>query len=104
MKLLVALPLAIATFALAGCTNEKVTMGGVPAWIAAGAQIEEEPEPYRPDPAVIHFETETAPLEWKMITDKREYAAPKPKPAQKPKLEPDPLERGREYRIRRLFR
>jgi len=92
--------IAAAAF-LTSCSN-KMEMAGVPGWIASGAKIGDEPEPYRPDPAIIEHESEGGPIEFKMITDKRQYKAPPAKKKTKP--EPDPLERGREWRIKRLVR
>lgn len=101
------LPGAIAAaclFFLAGCQSDNVSVGGVPGWIAEGAKIEEEPEPYKPDPAIIEHGEESGPIEFSIITDKRRY---KPAPVKKTRpahLENDPLERGRAYRLLRLAR
>lgn len=90
-------------FSFVGCTSQSsVEVGGVPKWIAGGAQLDAEPAPYRPDNALIAHESESGPIEFSMITDRRAYEAP---PAKKRiKSSSDPLERGRERRIRRLFR
>ena len=96
-----AIGLAIVTFS--SCTNDKMTVGGVPGWIQGGAKIEDEPDPLRPDPRLdLDDDSEGGPVEFKLITDKREYPAAPARKAEKP--EPDPFERGREYRIKRLVR
>lgn len=101
----IALPLAICgLLLLGGCaSNEKVLVGGVPEWIADGARLSDEPPPRRPDAAVPHFPGERGQVEFTVITDKRTYPAP-PQPRASRQSEPDPLERNREARIRRLVR
>ncbi len=95
--------LPLLSIAFLGCTsNDSLTVGGVPKWIAEGARIESEPKPYRPDPAIIAHESESGPVEFGWITDRRTYAAPPAKKAGKPAA--DPFERGRDRRIRRLVR
>ena len=87
-----------------GCTtNSNVTVGGVPKWLADGAQLDSEPAPYRPDPAIIPLEGESGPVEFEMITDRRTYPNP-PAAKKKAKSAADPIERGRDARIRRLVR
>ncbi len=96
---LVALP-----FLFVACTsNEKVQVGGVPEWLAGGAKLSAEPAPRKPDAAMPHYPSESGPVEMTIITDKRQYPAP---PARKKTSgsDVDPLERGREARIRRLVR
>ncbi len=78
-------------------------MGGVPAWIADGAKLQDEPAPYKPDPAIISHENQSGPVVFELITDKRNYAAPTVKKTS-PVRTTDPLERGRDSRIKRLFR
>lgn len=105
-RFLFALTLPLLVVPLMSCTsttNGKLTMGGVPKWIAEGAKIESEPKPYRPDPAIIAHPSESGPVEFGLITDRREYKQPPVKKAKKT-TPVDPLERGRDYRIRRLFR
>lgn len=102
---LTALLLGLAAF-LQACTSnsstDKFSMGGVPGWIADGAQLEDEPEPYKPDPAIISHEDESGPVVFELITDKRNYTAP---PVEKVSVRTtDPIESGRESRIKRLFR
>lgn len=96
----------LAAAAFTGCTsNDKLTMGGVPAWLASGAKIDSEPKPMAPDPAILPLEEESGPVEWKLITDKRRYpAAPTKKVEKTTAFSTDPLERGRSYRLRRLVR
>lgn len=98
--------LSLTVTVFTGCTsNGKLTAGGVPAWLAGGATIDAEPDPVRPDAAIIPYEEESGPVEWKLITDKREYpAAPEKKMTKPNAYSSDPLERGRGYRLRRLVR
>ena len=99
--ILLALP---ALFSVACTSNGDVfSMGGVPGWIADGATLESEPEPYRPDPAIIVHEDESGPVHFELITDRRNYAAAPVKKSTKISST-DPIERGRDARIRRLFR
>lgn len=103
---LTALLLSLAAF-LPACTSnsstDKFSMGGLPGWIADGAKLEDEPAPYKPDPAIISHEDESGPVVFELITDKRTYAAP-PVKKTSPVRTTDPLERGRDSRIKRLFR
>ncbi len=100
-RLLLFSAFATSAFALTSCQNE-LDMGGVPGWLADGAKIRDEPEPYRPDPAIIEYDSQSGPIEFGMITDKRQYKAAAKKKAAKPAA--DPLERGRDHRINRLVR
>jgi hypothetical protein len=97
-------PLLSLPLFLSSCTSSNANMevNGIPAFVAGGAEISEEPEPLRPDPAIMHFEEESGPVELKIITDKRRYPNP-PKKKKKKVEEPIEYERGRDYRIRRLF-
>ena len=97
---------SLAAAVFSGCTsNDKLTMGGVPAWLAGGAKIDSEPEPMAPDPAIVPFEEESGPVEWKLITDKHNYPSPPVKKVTKvDAYSTDPIERGRGYRLRRLVR
>ena len=92
---------------LTACTSNSPTnrfsMGGLPGWIAGGAQLADEPEPYKPDPAIISHEDESGPVVFELITDKRNYPAPPVKKTTSVRAI-DPLERGRDSRIKRLFR
>lgn len=101
------LTLLLAATLLPACNSnsstDKFSMGGVPAWIADGAQLGDEPEPYKPDPAIIHHEDESGPVTFELITDKRRYSAPPVKKKTSIRTS-DPIERGRDYRIKRLFR
>lgn len=89
------------------CTpTERFTVGGVPGWLASGAIIEDEPEPYRPDNAIIVHEDESGPVNFELITDRKLHrTSAAKKKAAKPTAKPaaDPIERGRDRRIRRLF-
>lgn len=91
-----------ASFFTSCISNEKVALGGAPAWIAGGAKLDDEPEPFKPDPALLEFEEEGGPVELKIITDKRDYKKP-PQKVASTKPASDPLESGRDYRIKRLF-
>lgn len=94
----------LSSFAFLGCTTgDRFTVGGVPGWLADGAQIDDEPEPYRPDPAIIVHEEESDPINFKWIADNRTYPTPPVKKVAK-KTTSDPFERGRAARIRRLVR
>jgi len=88
------------------CTTDgNVTVGGVPAWIASGAQFDDEPAPYKPDPAIIHFDSESGPLEFEIVTDQHEYKKPKATTKKSSSSSTrDPIERGRESRLKRLLR
>jgi len=92
------------SFTACTTTNNKIAVDGVPGWVRDGAELEYEPEPVAPDIRVVHQEEEdeSGPVEFSMITDKRQYPDPPEKKAAKPG--PDPLERGRENRIARLVR
>lgn len=103
-RFLPALLLAVLSFSMTGCTtSEKFSMGGVPRWIADGAKLESEPAPLRPDPAIIEHEDESGPVHFEWITDRRSYKTPPVKKSTKVATS-DPLERGRDARIRRLVR
>ena len=87
---------------LASCSsNANVEVNGVPEFIAGGARISAEPEPLRPDPAIQHFHEESGPVEMRIVTDKRTY--PEPRPRKKKAEKEIDYERGRDYRIKRLF-
>lgn len=88
------------------CTsNGKIELGGAPAWIAGGAKLDGEPDPVKPDPALIEYEDEDGPVEFRIITDKRTYREPSPtRRSSNSKPTRDPIEPGRDYRIKRLFR
>lgn len=94
--------LPLLSVAFLGCASNDLTVGGVPKWISEGAKLDSEPTPYRPDPAIIVHESESGPVEFGLVTDRRTYKAPPAKKAGKPAA--DPFERGRDRRIRRLVR
>jgi len=95
----------LVVLALAGCTsNENLEAGGVPAWLANGAKLAAEPEPRQPDAAIMDFEDESGQVQFRYITDKRDYPEPSQKRKRSSRSERDPIEPGREYRIRRLVR
>ena len=103
-RFLVCCPLLALPILLSGCTPaDRVSVGGVPGWIADGAKLESEPAPLRPDPAIISHEDESGPVAFELITDRR---VDQPAPVKKTKQvsTADPLERGRDARIRRLVR
>lgn len=105
MKISILTLMALITSLLfTGCvSNEDVELGGAPAWIAGGAKIDDEPEPFKPDPALLDFDEEGGPVELRIITDKRDYKTPSVKKTTSSPSS-DLLERGRDYRIKRLFR
>lgn len=92
---------------LASCApTDRFSMGGVPKWISEGAQISSEPEPYRPDTAVIYHGSESGPVEFEFITDRRAYPEAKEKSKKNDRLKTTGSlgDRGRESRVRRLVR
>ena len=98
----------LATSILSSCaSNDKVELGGAPAWIAAGAKIDGEPDPVAPDNAVLDFEDEGGPVEFKIFTDKQRYQKSS---MSNRHLSPSArhgrelIEPGRDRRINRLFR
>lgn len=104
---LTGLLLAIAIF-IPACTtpdasDNDFSVGGVPKWLAEGAKLDDEPAPFKPDPAIMHHKSEGGPVSFELITDNRRYHAPKAKKKATPR-HTDPIERGREQRIKRLFR
>ncbi len=94
--------IAITALTFAGCTSNEIEMGGVPSWLTSGAKLGDEPEPKRFDAAMLDFREESGPVEFFMVTDRRNYPLAPPKKAKK-EVASDPLERGRDYRIKRLF-
>jgi|TARA_B110000305_G_C19291397_1_gene564372 hypothetical protein len=89
---------------LSSCTKDDVfRMGGVPSWIANGAKIEGEPEPFRPDPAIAHYDDDSGPVNFTLTPEKKNYATYTPKKKSNTSTR-DPFERGRAYRIKRLVR
>lgn len=97
--------LATSTILFVGCaSNERIQIDGIPEWIAGGGKLSSEPEPFKPDPAILPYEDDSGPVEVTFITDKK-YRYPTPPEKKKEKVSThDPLERGRDYRIKRLFR
>lgn len=99
--------IALAPALFSSCTtNGNVTVGGVPAWLAAGAKLYDEPAPLKPDPAMIYFESESGPIQFGIVTDPVENKTTKATTKKKSSTSTsrDPIERGRESRIKRLFR
>lgn len=101
--------LLLGGFLVSCAPADRFHVGGVPQWIAEGARISSEPEPYRPDTAILYHGTESGPVEFKLITDRRAY--PEPKAAKKKEKGEERLkttgslgDRGREWRVRRLVR
>ncbi|MEX2580115.1 MAG: hypothetical protein WD342_13740 [Verrucomicrobiales bacterium] len=89
---------------LASCaSNEKVSVGGVAGWVADGAKLDKEPPPRKPDAAVAVVEDESDPVSFSVVTDRRPYPNAPVKRVEAPSTD-DPLERGRDYRIKRLVR
>jgi len=92
---------------LTSCTkDDEFRVGGVPAWLATGAKIDDEPEPYRPDPAIAAYDRESGPVKFTLTPEKHTYASAPSKKKKKTATTStsDPLERGRYYRIKRLVR
>lgn len=101
-RLTLSLYLLALPFLIVGCTtHSSVEVNGVPEWIAGGAKLSDEPEPLRPDPAIIHHEEESGPVELRIVKDKHKYPDP-PKKEKKVEKEIE-YEPGRDSRIRRLF-
>jgi len=99
--------LLIGSFFASCAPADRFHMGGVPRWLAEGAQISSEPKPYRPDSAILYHGTESGPVEFKYITDRRAYPAPKSdsKPSEDRLRTTGNLgNRGGESRVRRLVR
>ncbi|MEM9284211.1 MAG: hypothetical protein AAGA96_20530 [Verrucomicrobiota bacterium] len=94
--------LALAACFFTACqTNNAIQVGGVPEWMMGGATLDDEPAPMPPDPAMIDFRNESGPIEFFMMTDVRNYPlAPKKRVTKTKEIE---YERGRDYRIKRLF-
>ena len=104
-RLILTAAFSFTALSFTACTStSNLSVEGVPGWVNDGAQIEEEPDPIAPDIRVVHQEEEDegGPVEFQLITDKREYPDPPEKKAAKPG--PDPLEPGRDRRISRLVR
>lgn len=86
------------------CTsNERFEVGGVPEWIMGGAKLSSEPAPRQPDNAIIAHDRASGPVRFSYVTDKYRYPAPPKKKVAKEDTR-DPLERGRDRRIKRLVR
>lgn len=71
--------LSFSPLLFSSCTTDgNVSVGGVPAWLASGAKFDDEPAPYKPDPAIIHFDSESGPLQFEIVTDRDETRTAKP--------------------------
>lgn len=94
--------LAALTLSTNACTNNSVEIGGVPGWMINGAKIDFEPITLAPDPSLLDFKSESGPVKFSMLTDVRYYTpAPKKEREKAKKVE---YERGRDYRVKQLFR
>jgi len=94
--------LAIIGLTFSACTSNEIEMGGVPKWMMNGAKLGDEPAPMAPDPELVSFRNESGPVELFMMTDIRNYPlAPEKKISKKKEI--IDYERGRDYRIKRLF-
>ena len=93
---------AVTAMTFTACQSRNpIELGGVPEWMFEGAKLGDEPAPMPPDPAMIDFDDESGPVEFFMVTDIRNYPlAPKKRVTKKKEIE---YERGRDYRIKRLF-
>lgn len=105
MKILISLSISGAlVLMLSSCTkDDEFRMGGVPAWVAGGAKIADEPEPYRPDPAIAVYEDDSGPVNFTLTPEKQNYTS-SPTKKKATTSTRDPLESGRDYRIKRLVR
>ena len=105
---LTGLLLAVAAFVPACTTpdasDNDFSVGGIPKWLSEGAKLDDEPEPMKPDPSIMHHESESGPLSFELITDNQRYETPKPVKKATPARQADPIEGGRNQRIKRLFR
>ncbi len=91
--------------ALSSCaTEESISMGGVPEWVAEGAKLQKEPAPVPPDPAIIRHEDESGPVEFFIVTDNQKYPEPGNVTKKKEVSIHDQIESGRDSRIKRLVR
>lgn len=89
---------------LSGCTkDDEFSMGGVPGWLSEGAKLSNEPEPYHPDPAIANYDAESGPLNFTLTPEKQNYTSSSAKKKSATSTR-DPLERGRNNRIKRLVR
>lgn len=94
--------LAALTLSTNACTNNSLEIGGVPGWMINGAKIDFEPITLAPDPSLLDFKSESGPVKFSMLTDVRHYTpAPKKEREKAKKVE---YERGRDYRVKQLFR
>lgn len=95
---------AVITATLASCSsNDRFEVGGVPEWIGSGAKLSDEPEPLSPDNRYIQERDASGPVKFTYITDDHNYPDTPERKKIKTDLD-DPLERGRENRIKRLVR
>lgn len=95
---------ALAAGFFASCSsNDRFEVGGVPEWLGSGAKLSAEPDPVQPDNVYLQEREQSGPVKFTYITDDHRYPDAPEKKKIKTSLN-DPLERGREYRIKRLFR
>ena len=94
--------LAVLTLSTNACTNNSIEMSGVPGWMINGSKIDFEPIALAPDPSLLDFKSESGPVKFSMLTDVRDYT-PAPKKERKKAKEVE-YERGRDYRVKQLFR
>jgi hypothetical protein len=101
-RLLILSFLAALALSTNACTNNSIEMGGVPKWMMNGSKINSEPAALAPDPGLLDFENESGPVEFFMITDAHDYPlAPLKKGEKADEID---YERGRDYRVKSLFR
>ncbi len=103
IRLLTFSSIAALALVLTSCSSQnKVQVGGVPKWMMEGARIGSEPAAMAPDPEMLDYKDESGPVEFFMITDIRNYPLSPPKKVSQ--VEEIEYERGRDSRIKRLFR
>ncbi len=100
--------LSLSPLLFSSCTTDgSVTVGGVPAWLASGAKFDDEPAPYKPDPAIIHFDSESGPLHFEIVTDREETKTAKTSTKTSKKSSTTSArttqERGRNSRLKRFL-
>ncbi|MDF1810941.1 MAG: hypothetical protein P1V20_01965 [Verrucomicrobiales bacterium] len=115
------IPIGVLSLSFVGCVSHSengkkngIVMGGVPGWIAAGARIESEPEPVKPDPTHLPFKKKGGPVSFEMSLEKNFEPSPEPKRRTflKKKDDHDPvpeaieeaMDPGRNDRLKRLIR
>jgi len=103
-RIILSFSLLLCVSVFASCaSNDRFEVGGVPKWILRGGKVSKEPSPRQPDNSIILHKRVSGPVRFSLITDDYRYPAPPKEKLEKVDTR-DPLERGRERRIKRLFR